>query len=109
MVLPAPDGPTSAVMVPGLAVKVSPFRTTPLSTVSGFATDSSEESEISSAFGYAKETFLNSTAKSLPTNSLAFGRSCTMGAKSKTSKIRSNETKAVITSMRTFESAVSGP
>ena len=51
VVLPAPDGPTKAVMVPDLAVKVKPFKTTPLSTVSGFATDSSEESEISSAFG----------------------------------------------------------
>ncbi len=60
MVLPAPDGPTRAVSVPGSTVNEMPLRISPLSAISSFAAVSSEASEISDAFGYANLTLLNS-------------------------------------------------
>ena len=51
VVLPAPDGPTRATIWPGSAVKVISWSTSPVSTVSVRATDSSEASEMSSARG----------------------------------------------------------
>ena len=54
MVLPAPDGPTSAVSCPGGAVKVTPRSTgwaAPARSGTGSAIDSSEASETSLAAG----------------------------------------------------------
>ena len=51
MVLPAPDGPTSATIWPGSAVNEMSVSTGPLSRDSVRATDSSEASETSSARG----------------------------------------------------------
>ncbi len=51
MVLPAPDGPTSATIWPGSAVNVMSLSTGPESRDSARATVSSEASEISSARG----------------------------------------------------------
>ena len=61
VVLPAPDGPTRAVNVPGAAMNERFLRTSPLSTLSGRAADSSEARDISFARGYEKCTSLNST------------------------------------------------
>ena len=109
VVFPAPDGPTIAVSEPAGAVKEIPFNTSPLSTVSALATDSSDASEISSAFGYENVTLLNSMLKSFLVSGCAFGRLMIIGCRSRTSKTRSNETSAVITSIRTLDNAVSGP
>ena len=109
VVFPAPDGPTRAVSVPGSAANEIPFNISPESTVSNFAADSSEASEISSAFGYRNETFLNSTRGIDVVSAVAPGLLVTMGAKSSTSNTRSKETSAVMTSIRIFESAVKGP
>ena len=51
MVLPAPEGPTSATIWPGSATKLMSVSTWPLSRDSLRATTSSEASEISSARG----------------------------------------------------------
>jgi hypothetical protein len=54
VVLPAPDGPTSAVSCPGGAVKVTPRSTgwaAPACSGAGSAIDSSEASETSLAAG----------------------------------------------------------
>ena len=51
VVLPAPDGPTRAIICPGSAVNEMSRSTWPLSRDSVRATDSSEASEISSARG----------------------------------------------------------
>ena len=109
MLLPAPDGPTIAVSVPGSQLNDIPRSTSPLSTNSGLAAASNEAREISSALGYAKKTFSNAIAGIALEILLGFALSLTIGSRSKTSKTRSNETKADITSTRIFESAVSGP
>ena len=51
VVLPAPDGPTRAVIVPGSTVKESFLKISPESTTSRVAIPSSDANEISSAFG----------------------------------------------------------
>ncbi|CAB4631254.1 unannotated protein [freshwater metagenome] len=51
VLLPAPDGPTIPVKVPGKTVNEIFFKTSPLSTNSGFATASREANEISLADG----------------------------------------------------------
>ena len=51
MVLPAPDGPTSATIWPGSATKLMSVSTGPPSRDSVRATDSREASEMSSARG----------------------------------------------------------
>ena len=51
VVLPAPDGPTSATMWPGSTVKETSWRTSLRWPASSTATDSSEASETSSALG----------------------------------------------------------
>ena len=77
--------------------------------VSGFATDSRDAREISSARGYENLTLLNEILSGPDEIGLASALSRTIGVRSSTSKTRSNETSAVITSTRTLESAVSGP
>ena len=109
MVFPAPDGPTRAVRVPGSAVNETPFKISPESTVSNFAADSKDAKEISSAFGYRNETSLNSTRGIDVFSAVAPGLLVTIGAKSRTSKTLSKDTRAVITSIRIFERAVNGP
>ena len=56
VVLPAPLGPTSAVMVPGSTTKERSCRTSVLATFSSYETASSDASETSSAPGYEKTT-----------------------------------------------------
>ena len=51
VVLPAPDGPTSAVTDPGFAVKDIPFNISSLSLISGNEADSRDAREICCAFG----------------------------------------------------------
>ncbi|CAB4331710.1 unannotated protein [freshwater metagenome] len=46
MLFPAPDGPTIPVRVPGCARNEIPFKTSPLSIISGLATDSKDANEI---------------------------------------------------------------
>ena len=62
MLLPAPDGPTIAVKVPGSQLKETPRKTSSLSIFSATDGASNEAIEISLAFGYVKLTFLNSIA-----------------------------------------------
>ena len=109
VLLPAPDGPTMPVKVPGFTVKVMFFKTSPLVGISGFAIISNDARDISSAFGYEKETFSKVNSGLLVCSFTAFGASTTIGFKSSTSKTLSKDTSALITSTRTFERAVSGP
>ena len=51
VVLPAPEGPTSATSSPGAAVRETPRRTSSLRAWSSTATVSSEASDTSSADG----------------------------------------------------------
>ncbi len=62
MVLPAPDGPTSAVSVPAGTRKLTSLSTqcVPARSGSGSAIDSSEASDTSLAVGYRKQTPSNS-------------------------------------------------
>ena len=109
VLLPAPDGPTIPVKVPGAAVKDIFLSTSPLIIISGFAAISREAKDISSAFGYEKETFSNFNSGLLVSSAIAFFESTTIGCKSKTSNTLSKETSALITSTLTLESAVNGP
>ncbi len=72
------------------------------------ATVSSEASETSSALGYEKSTWSNSTEDGPRGIAMASGLSSIMGTRSSTSKIRSKETSVVTTSRLTLESWVSG-
>ena len=109
MLLPAPDGPTIPVRVPGAAVKDIFLRTSPLVIISGLAAISNEASDISSAFGYEKDTFSNFNSGLLVLRVTAFFALTTIGCRSKTSNTRSNDTNALMTSTLTLESAVNGP
>src|SRR4029453_15856981 len=106
---PAPGGPTSATSSPGAAVKDTPCRTGCAGAWSSTATSSSEASDTSAAVGYEKCTSSKSIERVPGARATAPGLSATIGAMSSTSKTRSKETSALITSTRTFDSAVSGP
>src|SRR5471030_1334466 len=109
VVLPAPDGPTSAVMVPGRTSNDTSKSTCWLGAWSRTATDSREASDTSLAVGYLNDTLRNSTAAEPRASTSASGLSSTIGGRSSTSKTRSKLTSAVITSTCTLDSAVSGP
>src|SRR5207248_1545147 len=109
VVLPAPDGPTSAVICPDLTVNDTPFSTVWDGVASRTATDSRDASETSSALGYPKTTSSNCTTSAPGARSTAFGASATIGGRSSTSNTRSNDTSAVMTSTCTFDSEVRGP
>ncbi len=109
MVLPAPDGPTSATIWPGSTVKLTSKRTWAETVVSRTATDSREARETSSAVGYRKSTWSNSMVAGPGGTGRASGASVIIGGRSSTSKTRSNETSAVMTSIWTLDSAVNGP
>ena len=108
VVFPAPDGPTRATMWPGSTVKETSWRTSLRWPASSTATDSSEASETSPALGYVKSTSSNAMEALPRGTSTASGSSSIMGSMSSTSKMRSKETRAVMTSRLTFESWVSG-
>ena len=107
--MPAPDGPTKAVVVPGSTTKERLWSTWPEGTDSTFATDSRDANEISFGLGYEKSTFLNSIFPVVVESVFAPSLFLTIGSKSSTSKTLSKETSEVITSIRTLEIAVSGP
>src|SRR6266550_133206 len=109
VVLPAPEGPTSATSWPGAAVNETPCSTSWLGAWSSTATSSSEASDTSAAVGYENRTSWNSIERAPVGNVAASGASAISGGRSSTSKTRSNETSALITSTRTLDSAVSGP
>ena len=109
MVLPAPDGPTSATSWPGSATNETSWSTCWLGRWSRTATASSEASDTSFAVGYAKSTWRSSTVLGPPGTSTASGASWIIGSRSSTSKTRSNDTSAVAMSTLTFDSEVSGP
>ena len=108
MVLPAPDGPTSATSWPGSAVNETSNSTWLVGACSSTATDSSDASDTSSA--RIAEVDVGELDRRRPAGtSTAPGFSAIIGGRSSTSKTRSNDTSAVITSTCTLESAVSGP
>src|SRR6266550_3761583 len=109
VVLPAPEGPTSATSWPGAAVNETPCSTSWLGAWSSTATSSSEASDTSAAVGYENRTSSNSMEREPARSATASGPSAISGGRSSTSKTRSNETSALITSTRTLDSAVSGP
>ena len=76
---------------------------------SSTATSSSDASDTSDALGYRKTTSRNSTVAARAGTGRASGRSSMPGDRSSTSKTRSKETSALITSIRTLDSDVSGP
>ena len=90
-------------------MNVTPCRTSCVGAWSSTATSSSEASDTSSAVGYEKRTSSNSIERASAGSVAAPGLSTIIGVMSSTSKTRSNETSALITSTRTFDSAVSGP
>src|SRR5918993_4729510 len=109
VVLPAPDGPTSATSSPGAALNDTPCSTSWAGAWSSTATSSSEASDTSAAVGYEKCTSANSIDRAPGASVAAPGLSATIGRMSSTSKTRSKDTSALITSTRTLDSAVSGP
>ncbi len=109
VVLPPPLGPTRATSCPGYAVKLTACRTGPPPARSPDAVDSRERSETSSADGYEKATSSNWTSTGPSGNRTGCGACATSGCRSSTSKTRSKDTSAVMTSTRTLDRAVSGP
>jgi hypothetical protein len=107
--LPAPDGPTSATICPGWTVNDTPRSTSADAARSRIATSSSDASDTSAALGYRNRTSRNSTRPVPDFIGRAFAGSAIDGCRSSTSKTRSNDTSALITSTRTFDRAVSGP
>jgi hypothetical protein len=85
-------------------------RSTSADTVrSSVATSSSDASDTSAALGYRNRTSRNSIRPVPGGTGVALAGSAIDGCRSSTSKTRSNDTSALITSTRTFDSAVSGP
>src|SRR5450755_3887213 len=109
VVLPAPEGPTSATSSPAWAVNETSYKTCVFGEVSRIATDSSEASETSAAAGYRNCTWSNSMMFAPAGRSTASGASAIIGGRSSTSKTRSNDTSAVMIETLTFDRAVSGP
>ena len=121
MVLPAPDGPTSAVSWPDGARKLTSCRTPAAAagrSGTGSAIDSSEASDTSDADGYRNDTssnWISGAACSPPSpgtragSTTASGRSAISGLRSSTSKTRSKLTSAVITLICTLDSDAIGP
>ena len=113
VVLPAPDGPTSATMEPAGTSNETSCSVSAVGSLRCPATDSREASDTSSARGYRNVTPARETeappAATAVRRSTASGFSATDGSRSSTSSTRSNETSAVITSTWTFAIAVSGP
>ncbi len=121
VVLPAPDGPTSAVSFPDGARKLTSC-STPAAEAgrsgAGSAIDSSDASDTSDADGYLNDTSSNSIsgAPTAPVPSAtsrgrttASGPSVISGLRSSTSKTRSKLTSAVITLIWTLDSWAIGP
>ena len=77
-------------------------------TDSRVATASSEASDTSSAIGYEKSTCASSIVAGPRGMVAASGTSSIIGTRSRTSKIRSNDTSVVMTSRFRLESWVSG-
>jgi len=122
VVLPAPDGPTSAVSCLAGAVKLTSCSTPRLASVRsgcGSAMDSSDASDTSDGGGYRNETCSKAMSAGPPgpdplscpatTSGSAPGLSSISGFRSSTSNTRSKLTSAVITLIWTLDSAVIGP
>src|ERR1039457_1986527 len=96
VVLPAPEGPTSAVIRPAGARKLTSLRThvSPARSGMGRATDSSEARDTSLAAGYRNDTPSNSIAGAIPFperpagRAAAFGRPALSGVGGRTPKRR---------------------
>ena len=110
VVLPAPEGPTSATSSPGATLKLTSRRIQALSSSRSVAPvcSSSEAIDDIAADGWRNQTWSNSTRPTGSTRSTAPGRLEISGGKSSTSNTRSNETSAVRTSTRALASWVRG-
>ncbi len=109
MVFPAPDGPTSATIVPGRASNDTPCNTHPDGSSDSSPPPASRlGTDTSDAAGYLNHTSSTRTSPATSTSSTAPGASATAGSRSRTSKTRSNETRAVSRSTRALARSVSG-
>ena len=113
VVLPAPDGPTSAVSFPAGTWKVTSRSThaSPGRSGAGSAAGSSEASDTWLAAGYRNHTPSTSTpgASRVCASGYASGRSAISGSRSRISKTRSKLTSAVRTSTGRLDMVFSGP
>ena len=112
VVLPAPDGPTSATNSPGETSRLTPSSAGPTGlspSVDGSgAAGASDARAAASVGGYVNRTSRNSTRPTGRRRGRAPGRSGTAFGVSSTSKTRSNDTIAVMMSTRALVRLVRG-